>query len=181
MAEEFDSLSLGLLPERPVNWASVVTSYLVQALLTLVLAEIAILQPARMQLVPQHLTYTPLAPVKETQRTPTTVEVKPHVTPPAPMSARLIVPANLPITRPHTSPIEPPKMEFPSAMPMLKPDVTVPKAPVQTGMFSAKPPTPTVNRAAAQVQTGGFGDPEGLPGQGSSQAHLTTASLGSFE
>src|SRR5437868_10923063 len=178
MSEEFESLSLGLLPERPVNWASVVTSYLVQALLTLVLAEIAILQPARMQLVPQHLTYTPLAPVRETQRTLTTVEVKPHVAPPAPTTARLIVPANLPITRPHTAPIEPPKMEFPSAKPMLKPAVTVPKAPVQTGMFSAKPPTPTLNRAAEQVQTGGFGDPQGLTGPGNSEAHLTAASLG---
>jgi TonB family protein len=49
-----------------------------------------------------------------------------------------------------------------------------------TGSFGSSAAA-TVNAPIEKVQTGGFGDPNGLKGQGKSQAHLVSATLGSFD
>ena len=51
---------------------------------------------------------------------------------------------------------------------------------MHTGEFGSSA-TPTVNAPIQKVQTGGFGDPNGIPGQGKSNAHLVAASTGAFD
>jgi TonB family protein len=51
---------------------------------------------------------------------------------------------------------------------------------VHTGQFGSSA-APTVNAPIQKVQTGGFGDPNGIPGQGKPNAHLTMANTGSFD
>jgi TonB family protein len=182
MVEAFPSLPMGLLPEQRVNWRSVTSSFVLQALLLLFLVHAGLIHPEKIIVPTRHLVYTPLltGPKEYVASRP---QIQPQLLPPVPVTARLVVPAD--ISRPvkaTPAAVEPPKVNFPSAsVALVKPGGALPHPPVQTGMFTGSSATPTINRPAQKVQTGGFGDPNGLPGQGNGQGHLIAAKLGSFD
>jgi TonB family protein len=182
MADAYENLPLGLLPERKINWFSVSTSYVAQTLFVIFLVQVGLIHPNRLAIPIQHLVYTPL--VSSHQQLTSRPTIKPHLLPPAPATARLVVPREMHALLPKAAMIEPPKINI--AMPkasiaLVKPGGALPAAIVHTGSFSGSSATPTVNRPVEKVQTGGFGDPNGIPGQGKSQNRLVMANLGSFD
>jgi TonB family protein len=154
MVEAFPSLPMGLLPERRVNWGSVSSSFVLQALLLLFVVYAGLINPKNIIVPTRHLVYTPLVtgPREYVAARP---QVRPRLLPPAPVTARLVVP--LEIVR----------------------EAKATRAAVEAPNMSSA--TPTINRPTQKVQTGGFGDPNGLPGQGNGQGRLIAAKLGSFD
>ena len=177
---------LGILPERKIDRRAVATGYTVIVLLALILINVGLLFPDRIQL--KEYRVTALIPLPSMRPEPEPIKVKPVVKakllPPAPVfeQPKLIVPHEV-----HRAPapeiVEAPKVvvnQF--AAPQLK--MTAGGARPQllhTGEFSGSSVTPTVNAAVQKVQTGGFGDPNGLQGTGKQGAKLYAAQTGSFE
>jgi len=181
---------LGLLPERKINKRAVATAYGIVALVILILINLELLMPEKLQISQYHVTeiipMPSLRPAPEPE--PIKVQpVKPKLLPavklPVFEQPKLVVPAE--IRREAPKPIEAPKVvvnQF--AAPQLKLAVGGARPQLlHTGDFtstgSSQPPT--VNAQVSQVQTGGFGDPKGLPGTGKSNAKLYAASMGSFD
>lgn len=180
MSEAFEQL---LLPERKVNWRTLGTSFLAQSLLVFLLLEAGILQPERLLVATQHLTYTPLVektrPAEEMQRHP-----RMRLLPAPAMKARLVVPGDVEARARQTAALVAPKVVF--AAPKIAPALVRPggamPAIVHTGSFGGSSATPTIVRPAQQVQTGGFGDPNGVPAQGKGgQGRLVMARMGGFD
>ncbi len=180
MAAAFEQL---LLPERKVNWRALGTSFVGQCLLLLLLVEAGILQPERLVVARQHLTYTPLV---EKTRAAEKIPPQPRMRllPPPTMKARLVVPREMEAPAPQTAALVAPKVVFaaPKSAPQLVRAGGAMPAIVHTGSFAGSSATPTLVHSAEKVQTGGFGDPNGVPAQGKSgQGRLVMAKLGSFE
>ncbi len=180
MARAFEQL---LLPEPGMNWRTLGTSFLAQSLLVLVLVQAGILQPQRLVVATQRLTYTPLV-----EKTRPAEEMRPQaktrLLPMPAMKARLLVPREVEAHAPKTAALVAPKVVF--AAPKLAPALVraggAMPAIVHTGSFAGSSATPTVVRPAERVQTGGFGDPNGVAAQGQSgQGRLVMAKLGSFD
>jgi len=186
----YRGFQLGLLPERKINKRAVATAYGIVALVILILINLELLLPEKLQLSQYHVTeiipMPSLRPAPEPE--PVKVQaVKPKLLPavklPVFEQPKLVVPAE--IRREAPKPVEAPKVivnQF--AAPQLKLAVGGARPQLlHTGDFastgSSQPPT--VNAQIPQVQTGGFGDPKGLPGTGKSNAKLYAASLGSFD
>jgi TonB family protein len=179
---------LGILPERKIDRRAVAIGYSVIALLFLILINVGLLFPERIQLKQYHV--TSLIPLPSMRPEPEPVKVKPievraKLLPPAPVfdQPRLVVPHEV-HRAPEPEPVEAPKVvvnQF--AAPQLK-MVTAGGARPQllhTGDFSGSSVAPTVNAAVQKVQTGGFGDPNGLQGTGKQGAKLSAAQTGAFE
>ncbi len=109
-----DHFTLGLLPERRMDWRTLATSYGFEILVIILLINVGFIWPERLQLA-QDYRVTEIIPIPSLQ----------------------------------------------------------PKA------FKPKTPPPVLR--AKLLQTGGFGDPNGIPGQGKPNAHLTMANTGSFD
>jgi TonB family protein len=186
----YRGFQLGLLPERKINKRAVATAYGIVALVILILINLELLLPEKLQLSQYHVTeiipMPSLRPAPEPE--PVKVQpVKPKLLPavklPVFEQPKLVVPAE--IRRETPKPIEAPKVvvnQF--AAPQLKLAVGGARPQLlHTGDFAStgSSQTPTVNAQIPQVQTGGFGDPKGLPGTGKSNAKLYAASLGSFD
>jgi len=186
----YRGFQLGLLPERKINKRAVATAYGIVALVILILINLELLLPEKLQLSQYHVTeiipMPSLRPAPEPE--PVKVQpVKPKLLPavklPVFEQPKLVVPAE--IRREAPKPIEAPKVvvnQF--AAPQLKLAVGGARPQLlHTGDFAStgSSQTPTVNAQIPQVQTGGFGDPKGLPGTGKSNAKLYAASLGSFD
>jgi TonB family protein len=181
------NFQLGLLPERKMDWRTLATSYGVQALLVLLLLNVGLILPERLNVARQYH-ITELIPTPSLRPEP--LEVKPPIQhpkllPPAPLpTPKLTVPQEVraPRIQAPTPPPEPPKVAMNNFMPaVLKvPGGARPAQIVHTGDFGSSAP-PTVNLPAPKVQTGGFGDPNGLPGTGKPGAHLVAANSGSFD
>jgi TonB family protein len=178
-----DMMSLGLLPEHKTNWRSVVSGYGSVIALILLLINIGLLFPQRIQLIqfhPSSWLAVDLVPAK--REIPH--KALPHkLLPPAQpvLNARLVVPRDIRVQTPPE--VAPPKVSAP--IPELAPNILKaggarPDLIVHTGQFGSSA-TPTVNAPAEKVQTGGFGDPNGVPGQGKPNARLQAASLGAFD
>jgi TonB family protein len=180
---------LGLLPERGLNWRALATSYGIVIFLILAVLCASLIWPEHLGLS-HNYHITELIPLPSMQP-------KPFRPKPARMRAKLLPPAPLPV-------FEAPKLVVPREVRMVHTapaEVAAPKvvmnqfsapalAPVAGGARMAKlihtgefgsSAKPTVNAPIQKVQTGGFGDPNGIPGQGKSNARLTMASTGSFD
>jgi TonB family protein len=178
-----DMMSLGLLPEHKTNWRSLVTGYGSVTALILLLINIGLLFPQRIQLIqfhPSNWIAVDLVPAKPE----TPQKILPHKLLPAPqpvLNAKLVVPRDI---RVQPAPeVAPPKVSAP--IPELAPNILKaggarPDLIVHTGAFGSSA-TPTLVAPVEKVQTGGFGDPNGVPGQGKPNSHLQIASLGSFD
>jgi TonB family protein len=177
---------LGILPERKIDRRAVATGYGLIVLLTLIVINVGLLFPDRIQL--REYRVTSLIPLPAMRPEPAPVKVKPvqikaKLLPPAPVfePPRLVVPHE--IRRTLSEQPEAPKVVMNQfAAPQLK--MTAGGARPQllhTGDFSGSSVAPTVNAAVQKVQTGGFGDPNGLPGTGKQSAKLYAAQTGAFE
>jgi TonB family protein len=187
MATAYRGFQLGILPERKINKRALAVSYSIVALVILILINLELLLPDKLQLREYHVTELIPMPSLRPELEPIKTEV-PKVKP------KLLPAVKLPV-------FEQPKMILPRAVrkdvpqPIEAPKVVVNqfKAPeikiaggarpqlLHTGDFGGSSVKPTVNAPVEKVQTGGFGDPNGLPGTGKQGAKLYSASLGSFD
>ena len=186
MAASQNSFQLGILPERKIDRRAVATGYGLIVLLTLIVINVGLLLPDRIQL--REYRVTSLIPLPAMRPEPLPVKVKPvemkaKLLPAAPVfeQPRLVVPHE--IRRALAEQPEAPKVVMNQfAAPQLK--MTAGGARPQllhTGDFSGSSVAPTVNAVVQKVQTGGFGDPNGLQGTGKQNAKLYAAQTGAFE
>lgn len=186
MATPYRGFQLGLLPERKVNKQALATSYGLLTLAILILINVGLLVPEKLQLAQYHVTELIPLPALRPEPEPIKTEV-PKVKP------KLLPAVKLPA-------LEQPKLVMPKEVRKVTPEVEAPKvvvnqfkAPeikmaggarpqlVHTGDFSGSSQKPTVNAPVEKVQTGGFGDPNGLKGEGKQGAKLYAAAMGSFD
>jgi TonB family protein len=185
MAMPEQSFQLGILPERQIDKRALAASYAFLVLLTLLLINVGLLFPDRIQLKAYRVTELIPLPAMRPERM--RVKVKPLKTkllPPAPVFDRpkLVVPHEV-HRAPTPEPIEAPKVvinTFTSPQIKLTAGGARPQL-LHTGDFSGSSVAPTVNVAVQKVQTGGFGDPNGLQGTGKQGAKLYAAQAGSFD
>jgi TonB family protein len=177
---------LGILPERKIDRRALAASYAFVTLVTLLLVNIGIAFPDRLQLTQFRVTElipTPaLRPEPEPVQPPPAVIVK--LTPPPPIFAepKLVVPEQV-HRAPAPAPVEAPRVVInqTAAAPQLKmASIAVPRL-LHTGDFAGSSVAPTVTAAVQKVQTGGFGDPNGLQGTGRLAAKLYAAQSGGFD
>ena len=180
---------LGLLPERKINKRAIATAYGIVALVLLIVINLGIFLPEKLQLAQYHV--TELIPMPALRPEPAPLKPKPEVhakllpavKQPVFEQPKLVVPKA--VRREIPQPVEAPKVvvnQF--AAPQLKLAVGGARPQlVHTGDFTptGSSQTPTVNAPVEKVQTGGFGDPNGLPGTGKQGAKLYAASMGSFD
>jgi TonB family protein len=186
MATRQPSFQLGILPERKIDKRALAASYAFMVVLTLVLVNLGIFFPDRLQLKAYRV--TELIPLPSMRPEPAPVKVKPVIKakllPPAPVfeQPKLVVPHEV-HRAPTPQPVEAPKVVINQfAAPQIK--MTAGGARPQllhTGDFAGSSVAPTVNVAVQKVQTGGFGDPNGLKGEGKTGAKLYAAQAGGFD
>jgi TonB family protein len=180
-----EELTLGLLPERKLDWRTFVTSYGLEMLLLFCLINMSLIWPERLQLQRFHVTeliplpsWTP-KPLPKPKAPPVKVKLLPAA--PLPQTPKLAVPREVRVSKPQA--VTAPKVVLNNfsapKLPQTAGGARMAKV-IHTGEFgsSAKP---TVNAPIQKVQTGGFGDPNGIPGEGKPGAHLTMARVGSFD
>jgi TonB family protein len=185
-----NDFQLGILPERKLSWKTLATSYGFEVLLVIAIINVGLIWPERLHLTQNyHITeLVPLPPLQAPQ--PLQVKAPPlraKLLPPAHLpvfsAPRLTVPREIRVARAQPAVIVPPKiMTNQFAAPVLRQvsgGARMAKL-IRTGEFGSSA-TPTINAPIQKVQTGGFGDPNGVPGTGKSNAHLTIASTGSFD
>jgi TonB family protein len=187
MTTAYGGFQLGLLPERKINKRAMATSYALVALLMLIVVNLGLILPEKLQLTQYHVTemipMPPLRPQPAPVAVKTAVKVKllPAVKLPVFEQPKLVIPRE--VRREAPQPVEAPKVvvnQF--AAPQLKLAVGGARPQLlHTGDFAGSSQKPTVNAAVERVQTGGFGDPNGLPGTGKQGAKLYAASTGSFD
>jgi TonB family protein len=188
MATAYRGFQLGLLPERKINKRAVATAYGIVAMVLLIVINIGLLMPDKLQLTSYHV--TELIPMPALRPEPAPIKVAPEVHPkllpavklPVFETPKLVVPRE--VRREAPEPVEAPKVvvnQFKAPELKIAAGGARPQL-VHTGDFnegsSAKP---TVNVAVEKVQTGGFGDPNGLKGTGKVGAKLYAASAGGFD
>jgi TonB family protein len=191
MATYYRGFQLGLLPERKVNKRAMAVSYGFVTLILLILINLSLLLPEKLELQPYRVTELIPIPSLRPEPEPIKVEPQPVVKPkllpvvkvPVFEQPRLVVPAEL--RREAPQPVEAPKVvvnQFQAPQLKLAVGGARPQL-VHTGDFTptGSSQVPTVNAPIEKVQTGGFGDPNGLPGTGKQGAKLYAASLGSFD
>src|SRR5271170_647473 len=187
MATATRGFQLGLLPERKINKRALVTSYGLITLAVLVLINLSLLLPDKLQMVQYHV--VELIPIPSLRPMPEPVKVIPPAAKVKLLPAvrlntfeqpKLVVPKEL--KRQAPQPVEAPKVvvnQF--AAPQIKIAGGARPQLVHTGDFGGSSQKPTVNAAVEKVQTGGFGDPNGLTGTGKPNAKLYTAQAGGFD
>jgi TonB family protein len=186
MATPYRGFQLGLLPERKINKRALATSYGLVTLAVLLLINLSLLLPEKLQLTQYRV--TELIPMPALRPEPAPIKPKPQV------KAKLLPAVKLPVfeqpklvvprevRRQAPQPVEAPKVVVNQFVaPQIKVAGGARPQLVHTGDFGGSSQTPTVNAAVDKVQTGGFGDPNGLPGTGKQGAKLYSASLGSFD
>lgn len=179
-----ETLTLGLLPDKKLDWRKFMLSYGIVLFLLFALLISHLIWPDRMGLLANY-TVTEIIPRPDLVPEKPIVKQQPKVTkllPEAKFEApKLIVPRE-PRPTVEEAKVEPPKIQPVNFdMPKLPPvSGARPERVIATGSFGSSA-TPTVNAPIQKVQTGGFGDPNGLPGEGKQGAKLTAAKLGSFD
>ena len=183
-----DKLEFGLLPERPMGWRTIATSYGIEAFLVLLLVGAGFFFPDTLRLR-QRYTVTELVPRPDLKPESLKPRAKAHhpvalpkLPPVTVHTAKLFVPKELRIHKKKKEEEEKaPKLEAKfKPLELAPPPSAMPARIVYTGAFGSSAPA-TVVAPIQKVQTGGFGDPNGLKGQGKDNAHLASAKLGSFD
>jgi TonB family protein len=187
MATAYRGFQLGLLPERKVNKRAIATAYGIVALVLLIVINIGLILPEKLQLMSYHVTELIPMPALRPEPAPLKVrtEVHPKLLPavklPVFEQPKLVVPRE--VRREAPQPVEAPKVvvnQFKAPELKIAAGGARPQL-VHTGDFGGSSQKPTVNAAVERVQTGGFGDPNGLKGEGKQGAKLYAASAGGFD
>ncbi len=179
-----DNFRLGLLPERKIDWRTLAASYGFVTFAVLCLLFVGVLFPEKLQLTQRYIS-TELIAKSAPPPKPVKIKKMPR-RPPAKlmpvvvMAPKLIVPKDIRVRPKKQEDVDAPKLEAKFDAPVVVPVAAIPKQLVQTGQFGSSAPA-TLVAPIQKVQTGGFGAPDGLKGQGKENAHLQTASLGSFD
>jgi TonB family protein len=188
MATAYRGFQLGLLPERKVNKRALATAYGIVALILLIVINLGLILPEKLQLRQYHV--TELIPMPSLRPEPEPIKVvKPEIHPkllpavklPVFEQPRLIVPRE--VRREAPKPVEAPQVvvnQFKAPELKIAAGGARPQL-VHTGDFGGSSQKPTVNAAVEKVQTGGFGDPNGLKGEGKQAAKLYAAQAGGFD
>jgi TonB family protein len=188
MATAYRGFQLGLLPERKVNRRALATAYGIVALILLIVINLGLILPEKMQIAQYHV--TELIPMPSLRPEPEPVKVvKPEIHPkllpavklPVFEQPKLIVPRE--VRREAPKPVEAPQVvvnQFKAPELRIAAGGARPQL-VHTGDFGGSSQKPTVNAAVEKVQTGGFGDPNGLKGEGKQGAKLYAAQAGGFD
>ena len=188
MATAYRGFQLGLLPERKVNKRALATAYGIVALVLLIVINLGLILPEKLQLRQYHV--TELIPMPSLRPEPEPIKVvKPEIHPkllpavklPVFEQPKLIVPRE--VRREAPKPVEAPQVvvnQFKAPELKIAAGGARPQL-VHTGDFGGSSQKPTVNAAVEKVQTGGFGDPNGLKGEGKQGAKLYAAQAGSFD
>jgi len=179
---------LAILPERKIDKRALATSYTIMVLLLLLLVNVGVLFPDRIQLKAYRVTELIPLPAMRPEPEPVKVvkpAVKPKLLPPAPVfeQPKLVVPREVRRVEPKPEPVEAPKVmvnQFTAPQIKMAAGGARPQL-LHTGDFAGSSVAPTVNAAVEKVQTGGFGDPNGLKGTGKPNAKLYAAQAGSFD
>jgi len=180
------NFQLGILPERKIDKRALGVSYAFMVLMLLLLVNLGVLFPDRLQLKQYRVTeLIPLPSLRPEHNAPIKVKpaVKVKLLPPAPVfeAPKLIVPREVRHTPVPEPVVEAPKVVINTfAAPQIKMASARPQL-LHTGDFSGSSVAPTVKAAVDKVQTGGFGDPNGLKGTGKSNAKLYAAQAGGFD
>jgi TonB family protein len=182
------NFELGLLPERKMDWRTLVTSYGFEILLVLFLINFGLIWPDSLQLSQKYhiTTLVPLSsrpkPLQIKRKSPL---LRAKLLPPTPVTGtpKLTVPREVRVVHQRPQEVAAPRVIVNTfSAPRLVQTAGGARMArlVRTGEFgsSAKP---TVNAPIEKVQTGGFGDPNGVKGVGKENARLTIARVGSFE
>jgi len=189
MATAYRGFQLGLLPERKINKRALATSYGLVVLVLIILINLSLLLPEKLQLTQYHVTELIPMPSLRPEPPPPPVKVAPEVHPkllpavkiPVFETPKLVVPRE--VRREAPQPVEAPKVvvnEFKAPELKIAVGGARPQL-VHTGDFGGSSQKPTVNAAIEKVQTGGFGDPNGLKGEGKPNAKLYAAQAGGFD
>lgn len=188
MATAYRGFQLGLLPERKVNKRALATAYGIVALVLLIVINLGLILPEKMQIAQYHV--TELIPMPSLRPEPEPIKVvKPEIHPkllpavklPVFEQPKLIVPHE--VRREAPKPVEAPQVvvnQFKAPELKIAAGGARPQL-VHTGDFGGSSQKPTVNAAVEKVQTGGFGDPNGLKGEGKQGAKLYAAQAGGFD
>jgi TonB family protein len=180
------NFQLGILPERKIDRRALGASYAFMVLMLLLLVNLGVLFPDRLQLKQYRVTeLIPLPSLRPEHNAPIKPKpaVKVKLLPPAPVfeAPKLIVPREVHHTPVPEPVVEPPKVVINTfTAPQIKMASARPQL-LHTGDFSGSSVAPTVKAAVDKVQTGGFGDPNGLTGTGKSNAKLYAAQAGGFD
>jgi TonB family protein len=185
MATYQSSFRLGLLPERKIDKRVVATSYGIVALILLIVINVGLLMPEKLQLTQYHVTEIIPMPAMRPERVPIKrpqikAKLLPAVKLPVFETPKMVVPHE--VRHEVEKPVEAPKVvvnQF--AAPQIKIAGGARPQLVHTGDFGGSSQKPTVNAAVEKVQTGGFGDPNGLKGEGKQGAKLYAAAAGGFD
>ena len=167
MAKDFE---LGLLPERRLNWKTLVTGYGFEVFLVVAIINIGLIWPERLHLT-QNYHVTELIPLPALQA-PKPLKIKAPVAhakllPAAPVfeTPKLSVPREIRVVHTALPPVAPPKIltnQFAApVLTQISGGARMAKL-IRTGEFGSSA-VPTVNAPIQKVQTGGFGDPNGVP------------------
>jgi len=186
MATAYRGFELGLLPERKMNPRALAASYGLVTLLLLIVINLGLIMPEKLQMTQYHL--TELIPMPALRPEPAPIKkpeihtkLLPAVKLPVFEQPKLVVPREVRRVQP-AQPIEAPKVVVNQ---FKAPEVKIANAArpqlVHTGEFNGSSAPPTVNAAVEKVQTGGFGDPNGLKGTGKQGAKLYAAQAGGFD
>jgi len=188
MATAYRGFQLGLLPERKVNKRALATAYGLVTLALLIVINLGLIIPEKMQIAQYHV--TELIPMPSLRPEPEPIKVvKPEIHPkllpavklPVFEQPKLVVPRE--VRREAPQPVEAPKVvvnQFKAPEIKMVAGGARPQL-VHTGDFGGSSQKPTVNAAVEKVQTGGFGDPNGLQGTGKQGAKLYAAQAGGFD
>jgi TonB family protein len=178
-----DNLTLGLLPEKRLDWRKFVLSYALALLPLFLLLLSRLIWPDHMAIWAK-FTVTEVIPRPDLVPEKPIVRAKPKITKLPPVARfeapKLVVPKDLPKPKIEQANIEPPKLQAVAEAPKITPVSGAMPRVIYTGSFGSSAP-PTVNAPPEKVQTGGFGDPNGLPGEGKQGAKLSATKLGSFD
>jgi TonB family protein len=190
MATAYRGFQLGILPEPKINKRALATSYGLVALVLLIVVNLTLIFPDKLQLTQYHVTELIPMPALRPEPAPEPIKVKPEAHPkllpavkiPVMEQPKLVVPRE--VRREAPKPVEAPQVvvnqfkapELKIAVGGARPQL------VHTGDFNeGSSQKPTVNAAVEKVQTGGFGDPNGLKGTGRPGAKLYAAAAGGFD
>ena len=179
-----ENLTLGLLPEKKLDWRKFVLSYSAVTFAILLLLLARLIWPDSMSKLSKY-TVTELIPRPEVVTEKPVIKQQPKIAKLLPAvkfeAPKLVVPRDLPKPKIEEAKIEPPKIQPANfEAPKIQSGAAPMPRVILTNTFGSSA-TPTVNAAAQKVQTGGFGDPNGLPGEGKQGARLVAAKLGSFD